>query len=109
MTGRGQVILWSSCEVSLTLKAQSSWTERPPTLLGPQAFLTQVAITLGGRWGSCLSAGRLCSCVWGIKTLGTLTGATYLRFQGAPGRNTGQCPISGAKVHRLSSLGENSL
>lgn len=51
VTGRGQRILWSLCEVSLTLKAQSSWTERPPTLLGPQAFLTQVAVALGGRWG----------------------------------------------------------
>lgn len=49
--GRGQIILWSLCEVSLTLKAQSSWAERPPTLLGPPAFLTQVAIALGGRQG----------------------------------------------------------
>lgn len=47
--GRGQMILWSLCEVSLTLKAQSSWAERPPTLLGPPAFLTQVAIALGDR------------------------------------------------------------
>lgn len=45
------MILWSLCEVSLALMAQSSWIERPPTLLGPQAFLTQVAIALGGRQG----------------------------------------------------------
>lgn len=88
VTGRGQVMLLSLCEVSLAIKAPGQLDREATHPPRTPSFPHTSGRCSGRQVGPCLAVGRLCGGVWGIRTLGTLIRATYLEFQGASRRGT---------------------
>lgn len=76
-------MLWTFSEVSLALKVPDQLDREATHLPRTPSFPHATDHCSGRQMGPCLPAGRLYGCVWGIRTLGTPTRATYLGFQRA--------------------------